>query len=167
MADAKVAKPTNDAAATAGREIVITRVFDARREMIWDAWTDPKQIVKWWGPPGFTLTIHHMDVRPGGLWRSTMHAPDGAEYRNDCVFTEVVKPERIAYLTGLWTAEGDANAEVSWTFEAQGENTKLTLHILFPTAEACDRAARTHKIMEGGNGTLDRLGELLGKRTLR
>jgi uncharacterized protein YndB with AHSA1/START domain len=84
-----------------GWEIVITRMFDAPRELIWDAWTDPKQIVKWWGPRGFTITIHEMDVRPGGVWKSTMHGPDGTDYRNDCEFSEVVKPERIACkLTG-------------------------------------------------------------------
>ena len=65
---------------TSGREIVITRVFDAPRDLVWDAWTDPKQVVQWWGPQGFTTTIHEMDVRPGGVWRHTMHGPDGTEY---------------------------------------------------------------------------------------
>lgn len=151
----------------ADREIIITRVFDAPREMIWDAWIDPKQIVKWWGPHGFTLTIHEMDVRAGGVWRSTMHGPDGTEYLNDCVFSEVVKPKRIVYtLTGGKKDDRNAQAEVSWIFEAQGDKTRLTLHMLFPTAEARNRSATVYKVIEGGNETLDRLGEHLANKLL-
>lgn len=84
----------------ADREIVITRVFDAPRELVWNAWTDPKQIVRWWGPRGFITTIHEMDVRPGGVWKSTMHGPDGTDYPSQSVFVEVVKPERIVYSLG-------------------------------------------------------------------
>jgi uncharacterized protein YndB with AHSA1/START domain len=65
---------------TVGREIVLTHVFDAPRELVWNAWTDPQQVVEWWGPRGFTTTIHEMDVRPGGIWRHTMHGPDGTDY---------------------------------------------------------------------------------------
>ena len=54
---------------TSDREIIITRTFNAPRELVWQAWTDPKQIVKWWGPIGFTNTLFEMDVRPGGIWR--------------------------------------------------------------------------------------------------
>jgi uncharacterized protein YndB with AHSA1/START domain len=96
MTDAKAA-----AESLADREIVLTRVFDAPRELLWDAWTDPKHVVKWWGPRGFTITIHEMDVRPGGIWNHTMHGPDGTDYPGQCVFIEVVKPERIVYsMTG-------------------------------------------------------------------
>lgn len=151
----------------ANREIIITRVFDAPREMIWDAWTDPKQIVKWWGPRGFTITIHEMDVRPGGTWKSMMLGPDGTEYLNNCVFHQVVKPECISYqLTGGRQGDRDVQAEVRWIFEAQGEKTKLTLHMLFPTSQACDRAAKKYKVVEGGNETVDRLGEHLAKHVL-
>jgi len=80
VADGKTGRPKDKVAAVADREITITRVFDAPREMIWDAWTDPEQNVKWWGPRGFTSTIREMDVRPGGVWKSTMHGPDGTDY---------------------------------------------------------------------------------------
>ena len=86
-----------ETADTSDREIVISRVFDAPRERVFEAMTDPKQVVKWWGPNGFTTTIHEMDVRPGGVWRHTMHGPDGTDYPNKSVFLEVVKPERIVY----------------------------------------------------------------------
>ena len=169
MAAGKAKGP--DAAPTlgAGREVVITRVFDAPRELVWDAWTDPEQIVKWWGPYGFTLTVDEMDVRPGGVWKSTMHGPDGTEYRNDCVFTEVIKPQRIVYKLTPGrkhnrAAQEPETVEASWVFEAQGKKTKATLRMLFPTAEARDRFVREYKAVEGGNETLDRLREHLANQ---
>jgi uncharacterized protein YndB with AHSA1/START domain len=146
----------------ADREIVSSRVFDAPREVIWNAWTDPKQIVQWWGPRGFTTTIDEMDVRPGGVWRHTMHGPDGTDYPNKNVFIEVVKPERIVYsLTGGKQGDRGTHAEVMWTFEAQGNKTKLTLRMLFPSAEAREHVIKTYGAIEGGNQTLDRLREHL------
>ncbi|MGH2486702.1 MAG: SRPBCC domain-containing protein, partial [Ktedonobacterales bacterium] len=112
---------------------MITRVFDAPREMVWNAWTDAGQIVKWWGPHGFTLTIDEMDVRPGGVWKSTMRGPDGTEYLNDCVFTEVVRPRLIAYqLIAGGRRDGGMQEpmEATWIFEAQGDKTKITLRML-------------------------------------
>ncbi len=89
------AKKNKPATNTTDREIIISRVFDAPREMIWDAMMDPKKVVKWWGPRGFTTTVEVMDVRPGGVWKLTMHGPDGANYPNKSIFQEVVKPERV------------------------------------------------------------------------
>src|SRR5271170_6970154 len=85
---------------TADREIVISRVFDAPRELVWQAWTDPKQVVRWWGPNGFTTTIEVMDVRPGGVWKHVMLGPDGTNYPNESLFQEVVSPERIVFAHG-------------------------------------------------------------------
>ena len=82
------------------REMVVTRLLDAPRETVWKLWTDPAHIAEWWGPRGFTTTIHEMDVRPGGAWRHTMHGPDGADYPNSAVFLDVREPERIAFLHG-------------------------------------------------------------------
>lgn len=160
MADGKTKRFNADPKTMAGRELVITRFFDAPREMVWDAWTDPEQIVKWWGPHGFTLTVDEMDVRPGGVWKSTMHGPDGTEYLNDSVFTDVVKPQRIGYrLTAGRKRDGGVQEpmDVSWTFEARGRTTKVTLRMLFETPEALERFVREYKAVEGGNETLDRL----------
>ena len=105
-------------AVSADCEIVITRTVDAPRERVWEAWTDPKQVVKWWGPTGFTTTIEKMDLRPGGVWLHTMRGPDGTEYPNKSVFKEIVKPERIVYTHGGGT-EGvkSVSFESTWTFE--------------------------------------------------
>jgi uncharacterized protein YndB with AHSA1/START domain len=63
-------------------EIRITRIYDAPVQAVWDAWTDPEQVAKWWGPRGFSLTTHSKDLRPGGSWNYTMHGPDGVDYPN-------------------------------------------------------------------------------------
>jgi len=166
VAAGKSNRPNTGQTSLAGREIVITRVFDAPREMVWDAWTDAGQIVKWWGPHGFTLTIDEMDLRPGGVWKSTMHGPDGTAYLNDCVFTEVVRPRLIAYeLIAGGKRDGGVQEpmEASWTFEAQGEKTKITLRMLFRTPEALERFVLEYRAVEGGNETLERLYRYLVK----
>jgi uncharacterized protein YndB with AHSA1/START domain len=68
------------------RTIVTTRVFDAPRELVFEAWTNPKHLVQWWGPHGFTTTIRAIDARPGGVWRFVMHGPDGVDYENRIVY---------------------------------------------------------------------------------
>lgn len=164
MTNAKTAPAEN----LADREIVITRVFDAPRELVWNAWTDPKQIVQWWGPRGFTTTIHEMDVRPGGVWKHTMHGPDGTDYPTQIVFAEVVRPERIVYsMKGGKKGDPAHESRVTWTFETQGEKTKLTLRMLFPSADMREYAAKTYGFVEGGNQTLDRLGDHLAKSSGR
>ena len=84
-------------ALTPDREIVIKRTLDAPRELVFAAWTDLKHLPHWYGPNGFTTTIHEMDLRPGGVWRLTMHGPDGRDYTSKIVFSEVVRPERLVY----------------------------------------------------------------------
>src|SRR5262249_32473036 len=84
-------------AAAPDREIVSTRVFEAPRELLFQAFSDPAHLAQWWGPKGFPNTVHEFDLRPGGAWRMTMHGPDGVNYRNESVFVEVVRPERIVF----------------------------------------------------------------------
>lgn len=154
----------NTAAVTPDREIVISRLFDAPRELVWDAFTDPKQVVQWWGPNGFTTTIHEMDVRVGGRWRHTMHGPDGTNYPNASVFKEVVKPERISYSHGGGRVNGPgASFEATWTFEAQGDKTLLTGRMVFATAAARELVVREYGAIEGGKQTLARLDQYLEK----
>ena len=155
-------------ATTADREIVISRVFDAPRDVVWDAWTDPKQVVQWWGPRGFTTTIHEMDVRPGGTWRHTMHGPDGANYPNKSVFLEVVKPERIVFSHGGGKEGGPgANFHSTWTFEVEGDQTKVTIRMVFDSTQARDLVIKEFGAIEGGKQTLRRLGEYLRDLTAR
>ncbi len=147
------------------REIVITRLIDAPRELVWEAWTDPKQVVKWWGPNGFSTTIEKMDVRVGGIWKHVMHGPDGTDYPNLSVFKEIVKPERIVYQhAGGIKERGGACFKGTWTFEDQGGGkTKLTLRLIFASSKECDHTIKEYQAIEGGNQTLGRLSEYLAK----
>ena len=88
------------AAKNKSNEIVIIRVYDAPVKAVWEAWTDLKQVAKWWGPRGFTTTIETMDFRVGGDWKHIMRGPDGVEYPNHSVFKEIVKLEKIVYSHG-------------------------------------------------------------------
>jgi uncharacterized protein YndB with AHSA1/START domain len=148
----------NPAGDTPDREIVITRVFDAPRTLVWEAWTNPKHVAQWWGPRSFTTTIQEMDVRPGGVWRQIMHGPDGTDYPNRSVFIEIVKPERIVFKHGGGKAGGPGvQFESTWTFAEQGEKTLLTLHMRFASAADRDKVVREYGAIEGGKQTLARL----------
>ena len=151
------------AAEAAGREIVLTRVFDAPRELVWEVWTNPRHVAQWWGPNGFTTTIEEMDVRPGGTWKHVMHGPDGTDYPNKSVFHEVVKPERIVYTHG-GGRKGDRGVSFlsTWTFEElDGRRTRVTMRAVFPSAADRDRVVRDYGAIEGGRQTLARLADYL------
>jgi uncharacterized protein YndB with AHSA1/START domain len=148
---------------TLNREIVITRVLNAPRELVFKAWTEPEHLVNWWGPNGFTNTFHEVNIKPGGVWRFTMHGPDGMDFPNLITFTEVVKPERLVYEHGSGE-EGDPNKfNVVVTFEVLGDQTRLTMRSIFATAAARDYVIKEFGAIEGGNQTIDRLGAGVNK----
>ena len=148
-------------ALTVDRELVISRVFEAPRELVWRAWTEPQHIVKWWGPRGFATTIEAMDVRPGGERRHVMHGPDGAAYPNHTMFKEVLKPERVVFTNTGGKTKQDVQFESTWTFEDLGGKTRVTIRMVFATAQECERVAREYGAVEGGHQTLARLSEFL------
>jgi uncharacterized protein YndB with AHSA1/START domain len=157
-----MAAKSNEAATTSDREIVTTRLFDAPRGLVFEAWTRPEHAAQWWGPDGFTNTIHEMDVRPGGVWRFIMHGPDGVDYKNKIVFIEVVKPERLVFSHG---GEGEDEQEpfhVAVTFAEEGGKTRVTMRAVFGSAAERNRVVELGAI-EGGNQTLARLDEYLAK----
>ncbi|MGA2583588.1 MAG: SRPBCC domain-containing protein [Tepidisphaeraceae bacterium] len=146
------------------RAIIVSRIFDAPRELVWRAMTDPKHVVHWWGPRGFSTTIEEMDLRPGGHWRHTMLGPDGADYPNLSIFKEIVKPARIVFSHGGHREGGpDVRFISTWSFDAMngGSKTKVTIHMVFPTKENRDMVVREYGAIEGGKQTLERLGEHL------
>lgn len=142
------------ASVESSREIVVTRVFDAPRELVFSMWTSAEHLGNWWGPHGFTITTHEIDVRPGGVWRFVMHGPDGRDYRNEIRYTAIDAPRSIAYshVTGpLFDAEA--------TFEERDEKTAVTVRMTFATAELRDQVAEQYGAVEGLQQTLERLGE--------
>jgi uncharacterized protein YndB with AHSA1/START domain len=145
------------ASAIADRELTVTRVFDAPRELVFEAWTNPQHLIDWWGPNGFTTTVHEMDVRPGGTWRLTMHGPDGRDYRNRVVFVEVAKPSRLVYKHEPEPGSEPVSFQTTVTFEPEGNQTKVTLRMLFPTAEVREMVVSKYHAEEGAHQTLGRL----------
>jgi len=154
------AKRSSAVEATPDREIVMTRVFEASREPVWKAWTDPKHIIEWWGPNGFTTTTHEMEVRPGGVWRFIMHGPDGTDYPNRIVYTEIVKPERLVYEHGGDGDVDDVQFQVTVSFVEEDGKTTLIMRMLFETVEECEKT-KSFGALEGANQTLDRLDKHL------
>src|SRR6267378_4035150 len=148
---------------TAARELVITRVIDAPRELVYEAWTDPKHLAQWWGPTGFSTTTRSFDFRPGGVWRFVMHGPDGRDYQNRITWDEIARPERLTYHHG-----GDEDIEpvqfrTVVTFEAVGGKTRLTLRAVFPSAEERDRVVRDYGAEQGAQQTVGRLAEYVAQ----
>ncbi len=158
MAEAKN-RPAEDAKqGVAEREIVISRVINAPREMVWKAFSDPNQVSRWWGPNGFSHHNEIMDFRPGGTWKHMMTGPDGTKYPNKSIFKEIRENELIVYAHAGGKEEGGgAHFEARWSFEAQGSKTKLTGRMIFETAEARDFVVKNYNAIEGGNQTLGRL----------
>lgn len=141
------------------REITGTRVFDAPRELVWKAWTDPQHVAHWFGPNGFTTTTSEMDVRPGGYWRFVMHGPDGTDYPNEIHYLEVVKPERLVYEHGPVP-----KFHVTVTFEEHDGKTTLTMRSLFESAGIRDQVVEERGAIEGMHQTLGRLADYLAKQ---
>jgi uncharacterized protein YndB with AHSA1/START domain len=143
------------------RELILTRVFDAPRSLVFKAWTEPEHLMRWWGPRGFTTTIIRNEVRPGGAYRFHMRGPEGDDHWPQGVYREVVEPERLV-MTGGWT---DANGKptspetlLTVTFEEHDGKTKLTLHqAVFESVTARD----AHR--GGWTSSLERLGEYLAR----
>jgi uncharacterized protein YndB with AHSA1/START domain len=144
------------------REIAITRVFDAPRDLVFGAWIDPKAIGEWWGPRGFTTTTHSMEVHEGGLWQYTMHGPDGTNYPNEVRYEEVEIPERIIYsVTGGSEDDGTYSHRVIVEFRDKGAGTEISMRMIFPSAAERDHVVNVYGAVQGLNETTDRLGEYL------
>ena len=146
------------AADPAERVLVITRVFAAPRQLVFDVWTRPEHLVRWWGPRGFTMPSYRIDVRPGGAYRFCMRSPDGADHWLQGVYREIVEPERLMFTYAWEDASGRPRHEtlVTVSLTAEGEATRLTLRqAVFESTTARD----LHQA--GWASNLDRLAEHL------
>jgi uncharacterized protein YndB with AHSA1/START domain len=128
-------------AATAERELVVTRIIDAPRHLVFQAWTEPEQVANWWGPQGFVTTHCDMDIRVGGAFRCCMRSPVGTNHWKRGVYREIVDQERIVFTFAWEDAAGNPGHELltTVTFEDHGDKTRLTLHQAnFETVEIRD-----------------------------
>ncbi|MBU4337391.1 MAG: SRPBCC family protein [Actinobacteria bacterium] len=144
--------------AAVDREIVISRVIDAPRELVFEAFTEVRHLSRWWGPEGFTTTTRVFEFRVGGVWDFVLHGPDGTDYQEWITWTEIAPPERIAMLHG--ESRGDPNAfESVLTFTSAGAATRIEMRTVFPTQEQRDEAVETYHAIEGGRQTLGHLAD--------
>src|SRR3954452_7871786 len=144
--------------ATADREIVISRIIDAPREVVFAAFTEVRHLSQWWGPHGFTTTTRAFEFRVDGEWDFVMHGPDGTDYREWITWTEITPPDRIALLHGEF--RGDPNAfESVLTFAADGQGTWIEMRTVFPTKALRDEAVEKYHAIEGGRQTLGNLAD--------
>src|SRR4029079_15570184 len=144
--------------ATADREIVISRVISAPRELVFEAFTEVRHLSRWWGPSGFTTTTRALEFRVGGEWDFVMHGPDGTDYQEWISWTEITAPERIAMLHG--ESRDDPNAfESVLTFAADGSATRIEMRTLFRSKAQRDEAVEKFHAIEGGQQTLSNLAK--------
>ena len=156
----------------------ISRVFDAPRERVWQAWTDAEQVKKWWGPKGFTVIHCTLELRPGGMTHYCLRGPDGAEMWGRMVYREIRKPERLVWINSFSDPKGGVSRHPmheSWPlemhtialFEAQGNRTKVTIQWQ-PADGSTDAERKTFdegraSMNMGWSGTFEQLGEHLGR----
>lgn len=141
---------------TADREIVISRLIDAPREIVFEAFTEVRHLSQWWGPEGFTTTTRAFEFRVGGAWDFVMHGPDGTDYQEWITWQEIEAPGRIALLHG--ESANDPNSfESVLSFESNADQTRIEMRTVFATAEQKDEAVQKYHAIEGGQQTLNNL----------
>jgi uncharacterized protein YndB with AHSA1/START domain len=154
--------------ATTDREILITRVIGAPRELVFEAFTEVRHLSQWWGPEGFTTTTRAFEFRVGGVWDFVLHGPDGTDYQEWISWTEIVVPERIAMVHG--ESRDDPNAFESFlTFASEDpagpdrRATRIEMRTVFPTQELRDEAVDKYHAVEGGRQTLGHLADYVAE----
>lgn len=158
-------------------EFIITRTFDAPREKMWQAWTDPKRFAKWFGPKGFTSEVKTMDLRPGGMLHTCLKSPDGHEMWGKLVYREITKPSRLVWEHSF----SDKDAGITrhpfhkdWplkllttvVLEEVGKQTKLTLTWVPLDANEVERDAFAKEVpgmQQGWGGTFEQLTDYLAQ----
>lgn len=140
-----------------GREISIKKILSAPIDKVWQVWTSAEHIVNWWGPDGFTNTIHTMDVRLGGEWRLTMHGPDGKRFPNKSEFVEIIQNEKIVF------QHFNPNYLATVIFNPEGNKTLMQWTMLFETAELFETVVKVFKADEGLKQNAEKLENYLLK----
>ncbi|MEZ5993200.1 MAG: SRPBCC family protein [Planctomycetota bacterium] len=148
---------------TEDRSIVVSRTFDAPRSRVWEAFTKPEHMDKWWGPDGFTNQTHEMDFRVGGSWKYTMVGPDGKKFPNYTEYTQIVEPELIAYRQGTSAEDEWFRATITFT-EFMGKTT-VNLHTVFPDALSRNRVVEQYGAIEGGKQHLAKAADYIANMT--
>jgi len=140
---------------TADRQLNISRILIAPIDLVWEVWTTPDHIANWWGPAGFTNTIHKMDVIPGGEWRLAMHGPGGKKYPNKSLFIEIDPFKKIVF------QHFNPNYLATIIFEPREKETFMTWTMLFDTIELFETVVKVFKADEGLEQNVEKLENYL------
>jgi uncharacterized protein YndB with AHSA1/START domain len=160
----------NTTAGTKDRNFVITNVFDAPRNLVFKAWTEPQRVASWWGPNRFTMPVCKIDLRPGGVFHYCMRSPDGKDYWGKGVYREIIESEKLVYVDCFSDAEGNivqpadygmspewpAETTITITFSEQDGKTEVNINL-----GVSESLAKQVGAQQGWNESLIRLNEYL------
>lgn len=156
-------------------ELVIMREFNAPRELVWKAWTDPGRLALWWGPKDVPIKVHRFEFHPGGTFLYSMHWPDGQEWWGKFIYHEIVAAEKIIFVISFSDAQGGITRHPTWpewplevhqTLLLTGDENKTTLTLRGKPIHATEAeikffAANVKNVQQGFKGTFDQLEEYL------
>jgi uncharacterized protein YndB with AHSA1/START domain len=158
-------------------ELVITRIFDAPRDLVFKMWTEPEHLKHWWGPKGFTFGVSKLDLRPGGVFHYSMKSPDGQEMWGKFVYCEIIAPEKLVFINSFSDEEGNtvrAPFSPTWPLEVLNTLTfvehegRTTLTMRGGPLSATEEERKTFEaardsVKKGFAGTFDQLADYLAK----
>ena len=154
MTVAEVTRPS-------GREVIFSRLISAPVDVVWAAWTDVQHLHEWYGPAGFIATTAEFEFKPGGVWRLTMHGPDGTDYPTLIVFRTIEPKKRIVYSNAWDLPVAPLRFDIEVTMAPEASGTRLSLRMEFENDEAMHVAVETYGVLPGGVETFERLAKLL------
>lgn len=146
-----------DVTRPSAREVVFSRLIAAPVDLVWEIWSDVRHLHEWFGPAGFTTTTQEFAFVPGGVWRFTMHGPDGTDYPNRIVFRTIEPKTRIVYANNWDLPGAPLDFTVAVTFTAEGKGTRLVLHMTFANDAAMQTAVERYGVLKGGVETFERI----------
>jgi uncharacterized protein YndB with AHSA1/START domain len=168
---------TNNTTNVEASELVITRIFDAPRDLVFKMWTDLEHLKHWWGPKGFTFGVSKLDLRPGGVFHYSMKSPDGQEMWGKFVYREIIAPEKLVFTSSFSDEEGNtvrAPFSATWPLEILNTLTfvenegRTTLTMRGGPLSATEEERKTFEaardsVKQGFAGTFDQLADYLAK----
>jgi uncharacterized protein YndB with AHSA1/START domain len=149
-----------EASNEADREIVVSRIIEAPRRLVFDAFTSATHLAQWSAPKGGKITTHAFDFKPGGVWDATIQGPDGSEYPNHFMWTEIAPPERIVWMYGMGKDDPHP-VKTTLTLAERGATTEATLRLVFGTKEERDEKVAKYYAAQGAKASLDSLAKYL------
>jgi uncharacterized protein YndB with AHSA1/START domain len=152
--------------ALSDRELMVSRLIEGSRDVVFEAFTEVQHLSRWWGPKGFTTTTRTFEFSEGGVWEFTMHGPDGTDYPNWIQWIEIRVPEMIVLIHGDGPDDPEQFSS-TFFFEERTDGTRVILRSEFKTKELRDRAVKEYGAIEGGNQTLDSLATYVAGRPER